>query len=56
MLTPGSASLGCAVRELFWRSSTAAEAMPTTWKVEINNKKEFAAAAFAAASVPPMSV
>lgn len=55
ILTFGSVSLGLAERELVWRSCTAAEAMTTTWRVQINDK-EFAAAAFAAASVTLISV
>lgn len=58
-LTPGragSASQGFAERELVWRSYTAAESMLTTWRVEINYEKEFAAATFVAASVLLISV
>ena len=44
-LTPSSADLRFAERELVWRAYSAAEALPTTRRVEIIGKKEFAAAA-----------
>ena len=44
-LTLSNADIQFAEKELIWRSYTAAEALPTTKRVEIINKKEFAKAA-----------
>ena len=44
-LTFSKADIRFAERELVWRTYTAGEALPTTRKVEIINKREFAAAA-----------
>ena len=44
-LTFSKADIWFAEQELVWRTYTATEALPTTRRVEIINKKEFAAAA-----------
>ena len=44
-LTLSNADIQFAEKELTWRSYTAAEALPTTKRVEIIDKKEFARAA-----------
>ena len=44
-LTLSKADVRFAERELVWRTYTAAEALPTTRRVEIIDKREFAAAA-----------
>ena len=44
-LTLNKADVRFAERELVWRTYTAAEALPTTRRVEIIDKREFAAAA-----------
>ena len=44
-LTLSKADVRFVERELVWRTYTAAEALPTTRRVEIINKREFAAAA-----------
>ena len=44
-LTPSKANIRFAERELVWRTFTAAKALPTTKRVEIIDKREFAAAA-----------
>ena len=44
-LTLSKADIRFAERELVWRTYTAAEALPTTRRVEIIDKREFAAAA-----------
>lgn len=45
-LTLSDADIWFAEKELVWRSYTAAEALPTTQRVELIDKREFAAAAF----------
>ena len=44
-LTFSNADIQFAEKELTWRSYTAAEALPTTKRAELINKKEFAKAA-----------
>ena len=44
-LTLNNANIRFAEKELTWRSYTAAEALPTTKRVELIDKKEFAKAA-----------
>ena len=44
-LTLSNADIQFAAKELTWRSYTAAEALPTTKRVEFIDKKEFAKAA-----------
>ena len=44
-LTLSSVDIRFAERELVWRTYSAAEALPTTRRVEIIDKKEFAVAA-----------
>ena len=44
-LTLSKADIRFVERELVWRTYTAAEALPTTMRVEVINKNEFAAAA-----------
>ena len=44
-LTLGNTNIQFAEKELIWRSYTTKEALPTTQKVELINKKEFAKAA-----------
>ena len=44
-LTLSNADIQFAEKELTWRSYTVAEALPTTKRVEIIDKKEFAKAA-----------
>ena len=44
-LTFSNADIQFAEKELTWRSYIAAEALPTTKRVELINKKEFAKAA-----------
>ena len=44
-LTLSKANIWFAERELVWRTYMAAEALPTTRRVEIIDKREFAAAA-----------
>ena len=44
-LTLSNADIQFAAKELTWRSYTAAEALPTTKRVELIDKKEFAKAA-----------
>ena len=44
-LTFSNADIQFAEKELTWRFYTAAEALPTTKRVELINKKEFAKAA-----------
>ena len=44
-LTFSNANIQIAAKEFTWRSYTAAEALPTTKRVELIDKKEFAKAA-----------
>ena len=44
-LTFSNADIQFAERESTWRSYTAKEALPTTWRIELIDKKEFAKAA-----------
>ena len=45
-LTFGNADIRFTEQELVWRTYSAAEILPTTQKIEIINKKDFATAAF----------
>ena len=46
--TPSKADIQFVERELVWRIYTVAEVLPTTWRLEIIDKKKFVAAALKA--------